>query len=146
MAEGVLKQMAAEAGMWGAFYIDSAGLEFWNVGLRPARRAIQAAAGRGVDISGLRGRPLNAHDYSEFDLLLAMDWQNLREIERRRPFNGFVRVRLLAEYAGAGAAAVPDPYFRRAEHFETVLNQIEDAARGVLFTHGPAQPKRLTRD
>ena len=141
-----MRRLVSEAGLWGAFYIDSAGLEFWNTGFRPARRAIKAAAARGVDITGLRGRPLNAHDFNEFDLMLAMDWQNLRGIEKRRPFNGFARVRLLAEYAGGGAVEVADPYFRRDEHFEAALDQIEAAARGVLLVHGPAQPKRLTRD
>lgn len=74
-------------------------------------------------------------DFERFDLLLAMDEANLAELRRRCPPRHRDKVRLLMEFApGASATEVADPYFGGAQGFEAVLDQCEDACRGLLDT------------
>lgn len=132
-AQGVFRHLAAEAGHDGLIETDSVGLTGWHVGDPPDRRAVEAAARRGIDISDLRARQLIQADFADFDLLLAMDHGHLRELARRAPQEHAGKVRMYMEAAsGALAQDVPDPYYGRAEGFERVLDMIEEGARAWL--------------
>ena len=77
-------------------------------------------------------------DFEDFDLLLAMDRENLeRHARARRPTTKRrAKVRLLRDFDPASAGApdldVPDPYYGGPNGFETVLDQVEAACRGLL--------------
>ena len=86
MAEGILRQRAAEAGL--NIEVDSAGTADYHVGEAPDRRAQQALAEQGMDISGLRGRQLKAADFDTFDHILVMDRSNLRNTLALAPHRG----------------------------------------------------------
>lgn len=132
-AEGVLRHLAAEAGCADMIEADSVGLAGWHVGDPPDRRAVRAAARRGIDISGLRARQLIQADFADFDLLLAMDHGHQRELARRAPPEHAQKVRMYMEAAaGAVAPDVPDPYYGHDDGFEKVLDMIEDGARAWL--------------
>ena len=79
-AEGVFRSMARDAGFEAAFTIDSAGTYGGHAGEPPSRLAIEAAARRGYDISGLRARRWLAADIARFDHVLAMDRGHLASI------------------------------------------------------------------
>ena len=99
----------------------------------PYPPAINAAAERGYDLTSLRARQITGDDFHDFDLILAMDEQNLSEIERIRPAGAATRVRLFMDYAPeTGVSDVPDPYYTR--DFDGALNLIEKAAQGLLKT------------
>ncbi|MDX1780618.1 MAG: low molecular weight protein-tyrosine-phosphatase [Thalassovita sp.] len=123
-AEGVLRKLAPE------LEIDSAGTAGWHVGKPPYGTMQDAAGARQVDLSDLRARQFSAADFGRFDLILAMDRDNLADIEGLRPSGSETPVRLFAEYGGAGVSEVPDPYYTR--DFDGALDLIEDAARGLL--------------
>jgi protein-tyrosine phosphatase len=135
-AEAVLRAMVREAGLEGEIEVDSAGTGNWHAGEPPDRRATEAAARRGYTLTG-RARQVRPHDFEHFDLLLAMDRQNLREL---RTFTDdpelAKKARLLREYDLESLArmdlSVPDPYYGGPDGFETVLDQIEAACRGLL--------------
>ncbi len=111
--------------------IDSAGTSDWHVGETPYGPMRQAALQRQIDLSGLRARQLTITDFDRFDLILAMDRENLANIESLRPEGSETPVRLFADYAGlAGIRDVPDPYYTR--DFDGVLDLIEAAAQGLL--------------
>lgn len=113
--------------------IDSAGTAGYHVGELPDRRTRQAAARRGYDLSELRARVVEPHDFERFDLILAMDRENLRALERRAPASVRERLRLFLEFAPeAGISEVPDPYYGGPNGFEDVLDLIEAASRGLL--------------
>lgn len=113
--------------------IDSAGTAGYHVGEPPDRRTRQAAARRGYDLSQLRARVVEPRDFEYFDLILAMDSENLRTLERRAPPQARERLRLFLEFApGAGITEVPDPYYGGPNGFEDVLDLIEAASRGLL--------------
>ena len=113
--------------------IDSAGTAAYHVGELPDRRTRQAAARRGYDLSRLRARVVDPGDFERFDLILAMDRENLRALERRAPAHARERLRLFLEFAPeAGISEVPDPYYGGPNGFEDVLDLIEAASRGLL--------------
>lgn len=131
-AEGVFRQLAEAAGLGGAIAIDSAGTHGYHVGEPPDRRAQAAAARRGYDLRGLRGRQVSAHDFHAFDYVLAMDRNNLAILEQLCPPQQAHKVGLFMEFGRSFAAEVPDPYYGGADGFERVLDMIEDAGRGLL--------------
>lgn len=134
-AEGVMRHQVESAGLGDRIEVDSAGTGDWHVGKPPDARAQAAACSRGYDLSALRARQVSGADFERFDLLLAMDEANLAELRRRCPPRHRDKVRLLMEFApGASATEVADPYFGGAQGFEAVLDQCEDACRGLLDT------------
>jgi len=113
--------------------IDSAGTAAYHVGELPDQRMRQAAARRGYDLSTLRARVVEPDDFEHYDLILAMDRENLRVLERRAPPEARGRLRLFLEFAPeAGVSEVPDPYYGGPNGFEDVLDLIEAASRGLI--------------
>lgn len=132
-AEGVFRQRVREAGLEQRITIDSAGTHDYHIGKPPDRRAQAAAAGRGYDLSGLRGRQVEKRDFDEFDYILAMDAENLANLNRIKPAKHKAQVKLFLEFARDHALReVPDPYYGGAQGFERVLDMVEDAAAGLL--------------
>lgn len=131
-AEGVFRQALEHAGMADEVELDSCGVGDWHVGKAPDLRSQQAALRRGVDISGLRARKLQAQDFMAFDYVLAMDQDNLRAMRELKPANSQAHVGLFLDFAGTPGAEVPDPYYGGEEGFENVLNMIEAASDGLI--------------
>jgi protein-tyrosine phosphatase len=132
-AEGVLRYLAAKEAPQLALEIDSAGTADYHIGAPPDPRSRRAALRRGIDISGLQARQVTADDFERFDLILAMDAENLRELQAMQPRNSRAAVKLFLEYApDLGLRDVPDPYYRDAAAFEGVLDLTAAASRGLL--------------
>ena len=132
-AEVVFRAVAARQAPEMVLEIDSAGTAGYHVGELPDRRTREAAARRGYDLSALRARVIEPRDFERFDLILAMDRENLRALERRAPAHARERLRLFLEFApDAGISEVPDPYYGGPNGFEDVLDLIEAASRGLI--------------
>jgi protein-tyrosine phosphatase len=132
-AEGVFRQLARQRAPDLVLEIDSAGTHDYHIGEPPDRRAVSAASRRSIDLSGLRARRVQEEDFERFDLILAMDEENLHELRRRATPQHHERIRLMMEYAPqSGRKAVPDPYYGGAQGFEEVLDLLEEAAEGLL--------------
>ena len=132
-AEGVFRQRVAQAGLASQVLIDSAGTNNYHPGKAPDMRSQKHAAKRGYDLSDLRARQLTEEDFNEFDLLLAMDWDNLALAESLCPPANSGKLRRLTEFCiKLEAPVVPDPYYDGDAGFEYVLDLIEDASEGLL--------------
>jgi len=131
-AEAVFRQVLASDAVDLRIDVDSAGTHAYHIGEPPDPRTQAAARRRGIDMSALRARQVHASDFEEFDLILAMDRENLAELKRRCPPRLQERVRLLLEYASSAELEVPDPYYGGEAGFEQVLDLIELASRGLL--------------
>ena len=132
-AEVVFRAVAAREVPDIVLEIDSAGTAGYHVGEQPDRRTRQAAARRGYDMSALRARVVEPEDFEHFDLILAMDRENLRALERRAPPHARERLRLFLDFApDTGISEVPDPYYGGANGFEDVLDLVEAASRGLV--------------
>ena len=84
-AEGVFRHAVATRAPDLRIEIDSAGTHDYHIGAPPDRRSIAAASRRGIDLSSLRARMVATEDFAHYDLILAMDEENLRELKRRAP-------------------------------------------------------------
>ncbi|GGC82013.1 low molecular weight protein-tyrosine-phosphatase [Vreelandella lutescens] len=131
-AEGVFQRSLDRAGLSKRVSIDSCGVGDWHVGKAPDARAQAAALRRGVDISHLRARQLNASDFLEFDYVLGMDRENLAAMQLLKPADSQAKVGLFLAYAGLPDTDVPDPYYGGESGFEQVLDMIEQASAGLI--------------
>ena len=133
MAEGVLRQRVAERQLALPVEIDSAGTHGYHQGAPPDPRALASAQRRGVDIQTLRARRVVPEDFARFDLILAMDDDNLAALHEMAAEEQRGKVRLLMEFGGDPLRRnVPDPYYGGPLGFERVLDLVEDAMAGVL--------------
>ena len=133
-AEGVMRRLLEEAGLSDRVEVESAGTGDWHVGEPPDERATLAARRRGVTLAGA-AQQVRAADFRDFDLLIAMDRGNVRELLAVAPDEEAAeKVRLLREFdpAAAGDFDVPDPYHGGDRGFEIVLDMVEAACRGLL--------------
>lgn len=132
-AEAVFREVLRMEGQGLEVHVDSAGTHGYHVGEPPDARAIAAARRRGYRMDDLRARRVEAVDFERFDLLLAMDEDNLAFLHRIAPAGQRERARLLLDFApAAGRRDVPDPYYGGEAGFEEVLDLVEEAARGLL--------------
>ncbi|MFL6549478.1 MAG: low molecular weight protein-tyrosine-phosphatase [Povalibacter sp.] len=132
-AEGVFRQLLAARGIESILEVDSAGTHDYHVGEAPDTRAVEAAKRRGIDLSNLRARQIAEDDFARFDLILAMDEQNLAELKSRAGHEYLERVRLVMDYAPSAARRfVPDPYYGGPLGFEEVLDLLEQASEGLV--------------
>jgi protein-tyrosine phosphatase len=131
--EGVFRDIARREFPRLTVTADSAGTANYHVGEPPDRRAIAAARRRGYDLSMLRAREVDGSDFTEFDLLLAMDGDNLAALRARAPSEATARIGLFLQYApDARRTDVPDPYYGAADGFDLVVDLAESGARGLL--------------
>lgn len=132
-AEGVFRRLLADAGLEGRVTVDSAGTHGYHIGAPPDRRAAAAAKARGFDLSGLRARRVVAGDFEAFDLIVAMDSDNLADLRAMAPEEGRAETRRLMDYSdGSHGPDVPDPYYGGLNGFEVVLDMVEQACAGLL--------------
>jgi protein-tyrosine phosphatase len=135
-AEGVMRSLVQAEGMGEEVELDSAGTGAWHVGSAPDRRASAAARSQGVALAG-QARQIAAEDFERFDLILAMDAANLRDLRALAPSpQGREKVRLLREFDPSSAASrdldVPDPYYGGEDGFGTVFDLVRAACEGLL--------------
>lgn len=112
---------------------DSAGTAGWHVGKAPDPRMIEAASTRGYDLSYLRARQVKPEDFHKFDYILAMDNENLADLEDVAPLESQARLHLFLDYAeNLTINEVPDPYYGGEDGFLHVIDLVENAALGFL--------------
>jgi len=135
-AEGVMRHLVRAEGLEDRIEMDSAGTGGWHLGHSPDERASSAALRRDILLEGA-ARRFEPEDFERFDLILAMDAENRRELLRQAPDEeAAAKVRLLREFDpasdGAGDLDVPDPYYGGEQGFEHVLDLVDAATRGLL--------------
>jgi protein-tyrosine phosphatase len=139
-AHGVMVRVVAEAGLGASIAIDSAGTAAYHIGELPDERSRTAARRRGIELDHL-ARQFTRADLEQFDLVIAMDRQNLAHLqrlagERTSTREGRVKPELVLlrsfDPTAAPGAEVPDPWAGGEAGFEEVLDQCERACRGLL--------------
>jgi protein-tyrosine phosphatase len=134
-AEGVMAELLRREGLAAEFELDSAGTGAWHVDSAPDERATAAAAARGVRLEG-RARRVREEDFEHFDVILAMDAANLRDLRALAPEHEREKVRLLREFdpsfTGTGDLDVPDPYYGGPGGFDEVFDLVQAACTGLL--------------
>jgi len=136
-AEAIMRKRAYEAGI--TVCIDSAGVSRWHAGEPPDPRSQKMAAHFGYDLSDQRARVVDDNDFDAFDMILAMDWNNLKTLEKRCPIDQKRKLGLFLDYARQrGLREVPDPFYGGVDGFRHVIELIEATCDG-LISHLKAQ-------
>ena len=130
LAEAAFRAEAERLGL--EVHIDSAGTGDWHVGEPPDRRAIAAAKRNGVDISRLRARQVRPEDFDRFDHIVALDRQNLRDLQRLQPPGSKAQLSLLLDHVeGREGQPVADPYYGHDAHFDAAWADVTQGARAL---------------
>jgi len=140
-AHGVFRGLVEQRGMEHVILVDSGGTGDWHVGHPPDSRAAQEARSRGYDLSDLRARQVKPEDFCEFDYILAMDHENLANLQAMRPTTSSAQLALFLSFApDEDGLEVPDPYYGGDEGFSRVFDMIERASEGLLQEICSARP------
>jgi len=132
-AEGVFRKLVLQAELKERILIESAGTISFHTGEAPDPRAQESAKKRGIDLSNLRARQINAQDFDTVDFLITLDRSHLEAMQEQAPEDCTAKIRLLMDYAAqSDIEDVPDPYYGGPGGFEEVLDMIEVAATGLL--------------
>jgi protein-tyrosine phosphatase len=135
-AEGVMRHKLREAGLAEDVDVESAGTGGWHIGHPPDERATAAARSRGIALES-RAQRFAAGHFEDFDLIVAMDAQNLADMRALAPHAAAEgKLTMLREFdplaVEAGELDVPDPYYGGDDGFEDVLDMVERACDGLI--------------
>ena len=129
-AEAVLKRYIKQQNL--KVKVDSAGTLGIHRGNRPDQRSVRVAEQRGYDFSGIKSRPVEDKDFEKFDFILAMDQDNLTELQVKCPAEYQHKLQLILKYGDCDESEVPDPYYGGSKGVDLVLDLIENSMKGLL--------------
>ena len=132
-AEGVLRHQLGQAGLADQVTVASAGTGDWHIGKAPDARTLKAASRRGYDFSAQRAQQVSVADFERYDLILAMDENNLADLQRLRPANSRAELDLFLRRYSGSVHQVPDPYYEGEQGFEQVLDLIELGCQALVI-------------
>lgn len=128
LAEGILQTKVGENHL-----VDSAGTGDWHVGEQPDRRSVAVAKKYGVDISDQHAMHFNPVFFDEFDLIFAMDEQNLIDLQKlTRNEEEQSKIKLILKDGIGQTQNVPDPYYDGEDAFEHVYQLLDEATDGII--------------
>ena len=132
-AENIMNHLIREAGLTEEIVCDSAGTSAYHVGSIPDRRMNAAANEKGIELTG-RARQFKAQDFERFDLILAMDRENYRDIIYLDGEGKYEdKVKMMCSFAANhDDKEVPDPYYGGDAGFRYVIELLFDACDGLL--------------
>lgn len=129
IADGIARQIV-EQNSWNVL-VDSAGTGSWHIGETPCENSIRVSKNHGLDISGLRARQVQKSDFEKFELVVALDDNNWRDLKAL----GATNIVKLGDY-GYDGADIPDPYFFDGfEGFEKVYEMIDVSVHNLFKEH-----------
>jgi len=130
-AEAVFRHKMQAKGL--ALKVDSAGTVGAHAKQKPDHRAQKAGVVRGYSFDGIKARKVTVQDFTDFDLILAMDYDNVTELKKVAPPAMHDKIQLMLDFATEHEEdQVPDPYYGGAKGFEYVLDLVEAASDGLL--------------
>ena len=135
-ADGIFTDFVARYDLEESISVDSAGTHGYHIGDLSDPRMLDAAKNRGFELRS-RARQVTPQDLQDFDLVLAMDQDNLSMIEalddNNKSKTRHAQVLLFSHFLDdAWPTDVPDPYYGGEEGFEKVLDMIQTACPAIL--------------
>jgi len=132
-AEGFFARALEQSAYREDVSIDSAGTHSYHVGHAPDTRAVDTALNFGVDIAHLRARKVSAHDFHNFDLIVAMDRSNFEDLQSIQPPDSTAKLTMMMNYhPETHPADVPDPYYGGIGGFTYMCELLDLATSGLL--------------
>jgi protein-tyrosine phosphatase len=139
MAAAVLRQRLHDAGLSDAVTVESAGTGGWHVGGPADPRSLVALRSRGLDAGEHRARQFTARSFVDYDLILALDRDNLAELHLLAADDASRdKIQMLRAYdplaLASGDLDVHDPYYGEDDGFARALVHIDPAVEGLVDT------------
>ena len=138
MAEFILKDMVEKRGLTSGFEVESAATtteEIWNgVGSPVYPPARQKLLEHGIDPGDKRARLALRSDYDEFDYIVGMDNENMRDMLRIFGGDPDGKLSLLMDYTDERGRSVADPWYTR--DFESTWRDAVKGCNGLLEALG----------
>lgn len=125
-AEAIMAKLAQNQGLNIRF--DSAGTANYHIGKQPDTRAIQVGRSLGFDLSPLRARQVGKQDFYEFEVIFAMDADNIANLQKIAPPDATATVMMFDD------TPIADPYYGDITDFEQMFAHIKDTAHRHLAT------------
>ena len=130
-AEAVFRHKMQAKGL--SLNVDSAGTLGAHSKEKPDHRAQKAGVARGYSFDGIKARKVSVQDFNDFDLILAMDYENVEALKSVAPSSALHKIHLMLDFAAEHEEdQVPDPYYGGAKGFDYVLDLVEAASDGLL--------------
>lgn len=133
MAEVVFNKILKDNNLEDKFKVDSAGLLDFHQGDVADHRMRLHAQKRGYEIAH-RSRPVTKNDFENFDYIIGMDEQNIRQLMRQaKTPEQQAKIHKMTDFSqNIAADNVPDPYYGGDAGFEHVIDLLEDAGKGLF--------------
>ena len=132
LAEAIFLDKIERKGVRDRFLVDSAGTGSWHVGQRADPRTIEVASRYDISVPSI-GRQVKPGDFERFDLLLAMDRSNEKDLLKAGAPSE--RLRLMMSFHPEhtdNPSDVPDPYWGEGDGFERVYRMLDVACDGLI--------------
>lgn len=138
MAEFVLKDLVAKAGLGQAFFIGSAATSTEETGspVHPSTR--RKLAEHGIGCAGKTARQLRREDYEKYDFLIGMDAANLRNMRRICGGDPEQKLHLMMDFTNR-PGDVADPWY--TGDFNATWRDVAEGCHGLLQSLGPDIPR-----
>lgn len=131
MAEAVMRDLIRKEGLSDRIQVDSAGTGDWHIGCPPHEGTRRMLDRHGISYEGMCARKLRPEDGEKFDLIVAMDRSNERNIRARlKPGSPAEVIRLMSLLPEKGHDDVPDPYY--TGNFEEVYDLVRTGCERLL--------------
>ncbi len=132
LAEAVFNHHVKTMKLEGVFSADSCGTSNYHIGDPPDPRTVRNATKNGVMMNH-RGRQLSWKDLDEYDLILAMDSQNHRNILHIANAAHETKIKFLRDFDPEGPGDVPDPYYGDEKDFQLVFEIVDRSIRNLIL-------------
>lgn len=128
--EAILRHKIEQRGL--NIEVDSAGTIGFHQDNPPDPRSMQAGKARGYVFTGISSRKVVDSDFTDFDMILAADNDNLSDLKARCPAELQHKLSLFLSHGDSDYDEIPDPYYGGDNGFELVLDLIEQASDELL--------------
>ncbi|SDJ49734.1 low molecular weight protein-tyrosine-phosphatase [Salimicrobium halophilum] len=130
MAEAIFRSKLAQEGLEEKIEVDSAGVGHWHIGSPPHKGTRDILEKNEVSTEGITARQIKEEDWEDFDYLIAMDNNNVRDIHSIREKDGVVVQKLMDYVPDAPKSEVPDPYF--TGNFDETYSLVREGCERLL--------------
>lgn len=131
MAEALLRDMVKKEGLEDIIEVDSAGTGDWHLGHPPHQGTRKILKKYQISDEGLISRKINGSELKEFDYIIGMDTNNIKNIKGLGQIPSHVKVKRLLDYVNDKRNMdVPDPYY--TGNFEEVYELVKEGCECLL--------------
>jgi protein-tyrosine phosphatase len=112
MAEAIFRDMVKQENLVGKIEVDSGGIGDWHIGEPPHKGTREILKQQNISDEGITCRQVTKNDWDNFDYIIAMDDQNIKDLLEINSQNEYVVIAKLMDFVeDAMEQEVPDPYY-----------------------------------